>query len=106
MKANVTISDYIQGRYNQAKLEKLKAELEKNFNAHKERVNQSIPEEGLDVTISMSAKYQTPYVKVENWGSYLSVGEFEDIVKESLENRGFEISDEDGDDESFKITFD
>lgn len=106
MKANVTISDYIQGRYNQAKLEKLKAELEKNFNAHKTRVNQSIPEEGLDVTISMSAKYQTPYVKVENWGSYLSVGEFEDIVKESLENRGFEISDEDGDDESFKITFD
>jgi hypothetical protein len=106
MKANVTISDYIQGRYNQAKLEKLKTELEKNFNAHKERVGQSIPEEGLDVTISMSAKYQTPYVKVENWGSYLAVGEFEDIVKESLENRGFEISDEDGDEESFKITFD
>ena len=105
MKVNVTISDYIQGRFNQAKLEKLKAELEKNFSAHKERINQTIPEDGLDVTISMSAKYQTPYVKVENSGSYLAVGEFEDIVRESLDNRGFEVTDEDGDEESFKISF-
>ena len=105
MNANVEISSYIDGRYNSEKLRKLKAELEKLFSAKKERQGQSIPEEGLEVTISMSAKYQTPYVKVENWGEYLAVGELEDLVKDALDNRGFEITGEDGDVDSFRIDF-
>jgi len=105
MKATVTISDYIDGRYNSTKLQKLKAELEKLCKAHKTREHQEFPDEGLEITISMSAKYQTPYVRVEGWGKYKSIGEFENIVKEALENRGFEVTDEGGEEEYLKISF-
>lgn len=107
MKATVEISDYIQGRYNSTKLEKLKAELEKEF--EQIRVHDSevslLPSEGVMVTISMSAKYQTPYVRVENWGSYLRVGLLENAVKDALDSRGFEVVEEGDDDEYLKITF-
>ena len=105
MKATVTISDYIDGRYNSEKLKKLKAELEKLCKAHKTREHQEVPEEGLEITISMSAKYQTPYVMVEGWGNYKSVGEFENLVKEALENRGFEVTEEGDDEDCLKISF-
>jgi len=105
MKANVEISPYIDGRYNSEKLRKLKTELEKLFTQAKTREHQKFPEEGLEIRIGMSAKYQTPYVTVEGWGEYQSVGEFENLVKEALENRGFEITEE-GDDENYlKISF-
>lgn len=105
MKATVEISPYIDGRYNSEKLRKLKAELEQLFSKAKTREHQKFPEEGLDITISMSAKYQTPYIKVEGWGEYQSVGEFEDLVMEALDNRGFEVTGQDGDETSFRIDF-
>jgi len=105
MKANVTISPYIEGRYNNTKLEKLKAELDKLFAKQTTRENQSYPEEGVTVRISMSAKYQTPHVICENWGEYQSVGEWEEVIKEALENRGFEASETEWDEEYFRITF-
>ena len=105
MKATIIISDYIQGRYNETKLEKLKAELEKLCAAHKTREHQVYPADGIEIKISMSAKYQTPYVKVTNWGEYKAVGEFEHIVKDALENRGFEVTEEGGDEDFLKISF-
>ncbi len=107
MKATVEISSYIEGRYNSAKLEKLKAALEKEFkaiNVHESEVN-LLPEDGVKVKISMSAKYQTPYVSVENWGSYLRVGKLEDAVKEALDSRGFEVTEEGDDEDQLKISF-
>lgn len=54
-------------------------------------------------------KYQTPYVKCEGWGNYKSVGEFETLIQEALEERGFEFSDSEWDDDEgegwFKINF-
>lgn len=106
MIARIEISDYVRGRYNDQKLEKLKTELEKLFGKAKTREHQEYPKDGVLITISMSAKYGTLYVKCEEWGKYLAVGEFEELVKEAIENRGFEISDDsDGDEESFKIHF-
>jgi len=105
MKANISISDYALYRNNSAKLTKLENELTKLFSKHKIREGQSIPEEGINVEIHMSAKYQSLYVHVDNWGSYMAVGEFEDLVKEALENRGYEVTEEDGDEYSFKIGF-
>lgn len=105
MKATVTISDYIDGRYNSEKLRKLKAELEKLCKVHRTREHQEFPEEGLEITISMSAKYQTPYVRVEGWGNYKAVGEFEELVKEALENRGFEVTEEGNEEDYLKISF-
>jgi len=107
MKAKVEVSSYIEGRYNSAKLEKLKAALEKEFksiNIHDSEVG-LLPEEGIKVTISMSAKYQTPYVMVENWGSFLRVGKFEDAVKDALDARGFEVTEEGDDEDRLKISF-
>ena len=107
MKAIVTISDYIDGRYNSTKLEKLKLALEKSFAEIKIRDEEKelLPDEGVEVTISMSAKYQTTYVRVENWGSFLRVGLFEDAVHEALEERGFEDVDDSGEDDYIRIEF-
>lgn len=105
MKARVEISSYVDGRYNSSKLEKLKQEIDKNFSSFRPRQNQEFPENGVLITINMSAKYQTLYVKCEEWGKYLSVGELEDLIIESIENRGFEVTGNDGDDCSFKIDF-
>lgn len=105
MKNTVTISDYAAGRYNTAKLEKLKTELENLFTAHKERTGQSIHGEGLIIEINMWAKYQSLYIKVSNWGSYMAVGEFEDLVAQALGNRGFEVTELSGDDDYLKTEF-
>lgn len=106
MNAKVEISNYIAGRYNNSKLEKLKEKLDEKFNNFKPRTHQKFPEDGIFVQIGMSAKYQTPYIICEEWGEYLSVGEFEELIQEALEERGFEFSETEWDDDSFKITFD
>jgi len=105
MKANVKIADYVYDRYNSTKLEKLKNELQRLFNEAHTRSIQEFPEEGIEVSIIMSAKYQKLYIKCENWGNYQSVGEFEDIIKEALENRCFEETETEWEDDSFKIWF-
>lgn len=105
MVARIIISEYIQGRYNSEKLRKLKNELEKLCSVFKTREHQQYPKEGILINISMSAKYGTPYVKVSEWEHYQAVGEFEDLVMEALENRGFEVSANDGDEDHFKISF-
>lgn len=99
MNARVEIGSYIEGRYNSTKLEKLQACLQEKFDNFKPRPHQEFPENGILVRIGMSAKYQTPYVKCEEWGNYKSVGEFEDLIKEALEERGFEFSDTEWDDD-------
>lgn len=105
MKTRVEISGYISGRYNSAKLEKLKSKLEDKFNNSPQRQNQEFPQEGIMVTIEMSAKYQTTYIKCSEWGVYQSVGEFEGIIKESLEERGFEIVDTDWEEDCVRVYF-
>lgn len=109
MNAIVEIGTYIQGRYNSSKLEKLKAKLEEKFENFTPRPHQEFPENGILVRIGMSAKYQTPYIKCEDWGNYKSVGEFETLIQEALEERGFEFSDSEWDDGEgegwFKINF-
>jgi hypothetical protein len=105
MKVNVEVSNYIKGRYNNQKLDKLKAQLEKNFANYKERSGQSIPELGLLIKISMSAKYQTPYVMVENWGGYEAIGDIENIVLDSLTERGFEQTGVDAEEDWFQFDF-
>lgn len=110
MKVRVEVSSYIQSSYNNAKLDKLKAELEKVFSQTQERPG--YPEEGVCVEILMSAKYGTPYIKVSEWGNYQAIGQLEDLVKEALENRCLEVSDEEhyylpgeGEQDYFKIDF-
>jgi hypothetical protein len=105
MKVNVEVSDYIKGRYNNSKLDKLKKSLESKFDAYKERNGQSIPELGLLIKISMSAKYQTLYVMVKNWGGYEAIGDIENIVLESLEERGFEQTGVDSEEDWFQFDF-
>lgn len=105
MVTRITISEYIEGRYNSEKLRKLKDELDKLFSKAKTIEHQQYPVEGILINISMSAKYGTPYVKVSEWEHYQAVGEFEDLVMEALENRGFEVGENDGDEDYFKITF-
>lgn len=105
MKTNVNISSYVAGRYNNEKLNKLKLELEIRFAKHNEREGQKIPDDGLEIDINMSAKHQTLFIKCENWGEYKAVGEFEELIKEALENRGFEVTGEDGENHYFKISF-
>lgn len=111
MNARIEISSYIEGRYNNSKLNKLKEALEEKFKNFKPRAHQEFPEDGILISIGMSAKYQSPYVKCSEWGKYQSVGEFEDLIQEALEDRGFEFCDaewDDGEDEEngwFKIEF-
>lgn len=105
MKVRVEISDYINGRYNSSKLDKLKSKLEEKFHNSPQRQSQNFPQEGILVKISMSAKYQTPYIKCSEWGSYQSVGEFEEIIKESLEERGFESVDTEWEEDCLIVGF-
>lgn len=105
MVTRIIVSEYIKGRYNNEKLDKLERELTKLFSKAKTREYQQYPTEGILINISMSAKYQTAYVKVSEWEHYKAVGEFEDLVKEALENRGFEVVELDGEDDYFKYTF-
>jgi hypothetical protein len=53
----------------------------------------------------MSAKYQDAYIKVSNWGDYQEVRLLENAVQEALENRGFEYTELDGEDDYFNISF-
>ena len=98
MNARVEISSYIEGRYNSIKLEKLQASLQEKFDSFRPRQHQNFPENGVLVYIGMSAKYQTPYVKCEEWGEYKSVAEFEGLIQEALEERGFEFAETEWDD--------
>ena len=104
MVARIKITDYIKGRFNEAKLNKLESELEKLCKNFKTRQGQEYPENGILITVSMSAKYQTAFVRCEEWVEYQSVGEFEDLIKQALENRGFEFCEPEGEDDYFKIT--
>jgi hypothetical protein len=103
MKTNIVISDYIQGRYNNIKLDKLETELKKVFSTLEKQYT-NIPS-GIEVKVTMSAKYQNTYIHVSNWGEYQEVGLLEDAVQEALENRGFEYSELDGEDDYFNISF-
>lgn len=103
MKTNIVISDYIQGRYNTTKLDKLETELKKVFSTL-EKQYPNIPN-GIEVRVSMSAKYQHTYIHVTNWGDFQEVGLLEDAVQEALENRGFEVSELDGEDDYFNVSF-
>ena len=111
MITRIIVSDYIKGRYNNTKLDKLEKELKRLCDNFKTREHQEYPKEGILINISMSAKFQTPFIKVSQWDRYKSVGEFENLVKEALENRGFESGDPEGfievegNEEYFKIAF-
>ena len=103
MKTNIVISDYIKGRYNNIKLDKLETELKKVFSTLEKQYT-DIPS-GIEVKVSMSAKYQDAYIKVSNWGDYQEVRLLENAVQEALENRGFEYTELDGEDDYFNISF-
>jgi hypothetical protein len=103
MKTNIVISDYIKGRYNNTKLDNLETELKKVFSTL-EKQYPNIPT-GIEVKVSMSAKYQDAYINVSNWGDFQEVGLLEDAVQEALENRGFEYTELDGEDDYFNISF-
>ena len=61
MITRIQISDYVSGRYNQNKLEKLKKQLEEAFSEEYPRPHQDYPDEGVLIEINMSAKHQTLY---------------------------------------------
>lgn len=103
MKTNIVISDYIKGRYNNIKLDKLETELKKVFSILEKQYT-DIPS-GIEVKVSMSAKYQDAYIHVSNWGDFQQVGLLENAVQEALENRGFEYTELDGEDDYFNISF-
>jgi hypothetical protein len=109
MKARVEISSYAEGRCNVQKLNKLKTVIENKFKDFNPRENQEFPENGILIYIGMSAKYQTTYVKCSEWGNYQSVGEFERLIQEALEERCLEQVDTEWDNEEeegwFKIEF-
>jgi hypothetical protein len=104
MKTNIEVSDYLRGRYNSIKLDKLVDELKVLF-SRLESKDINFPN-GLEVYITMSAKYQYLYIKVSNWGDFLRVGLFEEAVQEALENRGFVVGELDGEDDYFTMSFD
>lgn len=103
MKTIIASSDYIQGRYNTTKLDKLESELKKIFSTL-EKQYPNIPN-GIEVIVTMSAKYQHTYIHVTNWGDFQQVGLLENAVQEALENRGFEYTELDGEDDYFNISF-
>lgn len=105
MITRIIVSEYIKGRYNNTKLDKLEKELERLCSNFKTREHQEYPKEGILISISMSASRGTPFVKVSQWDRYKSVGEFEELVKEALENRGFEVIDMTGTENSFNVAF-
>ena len=105
MEARIIVSEYVISKYNKTKLEKLKLELQRLCSAFETREHQQYPKEGILINVSMSAKYGTLYIKVSEWEHYQAVGEFEDLVTQALENRGFEAVANDGDEDYFKITF-
>ncbi len=100
----VSISDYAAGRTNSSKMRKLVQALEEQAKSWYPRAHQEAPEE-VAIQINLSAKYQTTYVSCENWGNYQSVGEFETIIQEALEKRGFEYDETEWKDDSFRIPF-
>lgn len=105
MITRIQISDYVSGRYNQNKLEKLKKQLEEAFSEEYPRQPQDYPDEGILIEINMSAKHQTLYVKCSEWGNYKAVGELEDIILTAIEDRGFEPHETQWEKEYFKIGF-
>lgn len=105
MEARIIVSEYVISKYNKTKLEKLKLELQRLCSAFKTREHQQYPKEGILINVSMSAKYGTLYCKVSEWEHYQSVGEFEDLVTQALENRCFEVISNDGNEDYFKIAF-
>ena len=106
MVARIIISDYIKSSgYNINKLDKLEKELKELCFNFKTNQQQQYPKDGILINVSMSAKYGKTFVKVSQWGRYQSVGEFEYLVKEALGNRGFEVLELDGNEDSFNVSF-
>ena len=91
------------GGFTQNNFTQFKTELKKVVSTLEKQYT-DIPS-GIEVKVSMSAKYQDAYIKVSNWGDYQEVRLLENAVQEALENRGFEYTELDGEDDYFNISF-
>ena len=98
---SVSISDYMQGRkYNHKLYDRLLYKLEIVYDHH----NQGF--QGLTITISMSAKYQTPYVMIETTNKdYRRIGGMEQDIIDALDEVGFDYSESEDKGEWYLINF-
>jgi len=89
LKEAASISDYLESRqYNKKSYQRLLDNLQTIEDAHKEEFP------GLHLEIGMSAKYQTPYVKIETEaGDYSNIGPILDDVANAV-NEDFSVKDE------------
>lgn len=98
---SVSISDYLQGRKHNHKL--YGRLLEKLKEIHAKYKNEF---EGLVLTISMSAKYQTPYVMIENTSNnYTRIGGVEQEIIGAIEEVGFNYSESEDEDGWYLVNF-
>lgn len=109
----VTISDYMQGRrYNRKLYDRLVALLQEIVIKHRTKSNIKFPH--LVMEISMSAKYQTPYVKIEVFNpendeqdpNFERLGGVESDVMDALDKVGFTQTDTEEKNDAYYIGFD
>jgi len=105
----VTISDYMQSRrYNQKLYSRLVDKLtkicEKYRTSKSEHPASKFPT--LKMEISMSAKYQTPFVKITtDEADYQYLGGVESDVQEAIDEVGFTSTDTDEKNDAYYINF-
>ena len=94
-------SGYLESRnFNRKLYTRLLTKLQEIEDRHKEEFP------GLLLEISMSAKYQTPYVKIENEaGDYSKIGGVESEVMDAIDEVGFSVGDVDEKDYGYIINF-